>query len=123
MLIKNNSDFIQQTNFLYIRKKNRSIFMEVKENLNFGQGIISGYVSVFLGVLSLLGVICFKYPEWLTTPAFREVYTGESMKTLLTASIIAAMFFAILSFVFSKKKKVVFVWNYFNCSNYYYWWF
>ena len=105
MLIKNKSDFIQQTNFLYIRKKNRSIFMEVKENLNFGQGIISGYVSVFLGVLSLLGVICFKYPEWLTTPAFREVYTGESMKTLLTASIIAAMFFAILSFIFSKKKK------------------
>jgi sterol desaturase/sphingolipid hydroxylase (fatty acid hydroxylase superfamily) len=79
--------------------------MQVKDNLQFGEGIISGYTSIFLGVCSLLGVICFKYPEWLTTPEFREVYTGESMKILLTAAIIAAMFFAILSFMFSRNKK------------------
>lgn len=79
--------------------------MEVKENLRFGEGIISGYISVFLGISTLLGVICFKYPEWLTTPEFREIYTGESMKVLLTACIVAAMFFAVLSFIFSRKKK------------------
>ncbi|RZJ69461.1 MAG: sterol desaturase family protein [Flavobacterium sp.] len=79
--------------------------MEVKENLKFGQGLISGYVSVFLGIMALLGVICFKYPEWLTTPEFRAVYTGASMKILLTASIIAAMLFAILSFMLSRNKK------------------
>lgn len=79
--------------------------IEVKDNLKFGQGIISGYISVFLGISTLLGVICFKYPEWLTTPEFREIYTGESMKLLLTACIIAAMFFAVLSFMLSKKKK------------------
>jgi sterol desaturase/sphingolipid hydroxylase (fatty acid hydroxylase superfamily) len=79
--------------------------MEVKENLDFGKGYISGYVSVFLGISTLLGVICFKYPEWLTTPEFREVYTGESMKVLLTAAIIACMFFALISFIASKNKK------------------
>ena len=71
----------------------------------FGEGKISGYISIFLGALSLLGVICFKYPEWLTTPAFREVYTGASMKILLTAVIIASFFFAILSFILSRQKK------------------
>ena len=71
----------------------------------FGEGKISGYVSIFLGCLSLLGVVCFKYPEQLTTPEFREVYTGESMKILLTSVIIASFFFAALSFILSRQKK------------------
>ncbi|MEP7144099.1 MAG: sterol desaturase family protein [Ferruginibacter sp.] len=71
----------------------------------FGEGKISGYSSIFLGLLSFAGVICFKYPEWLTTPEFREVYTGESMKVLLTCAIIASFFFAVLSFILSSQKK------------------
>ena len=70
-----------------------------------GEGKISGYSSIFLGLLSFFGVVCFKYPEWLTTPEFREVYTGESMKLLLTSVIIASFFFAILSFMLSHQKK------------------
>ena len=70
-----------------------------------GEGKISGYVSIFLGCLSLLGVVCFKYPEQLTTPEFREIYTGESMKILLTSVIIASFFFAALSFMISRQKK------------------
>jgi sterol desaturase/sphingolipid hydroxylase (fatty acid hydroxylase superfamily) len=72
---------------------------------NFGEGKISGYVSIFLSCLSFLGVVCFKYPEWLTTPEFREIYTGESMKVLLTSVIIASLFFAALSFILSRVKK------------------
>lgn len=79
--------------------------MEIKETVKIGEGIISGYASVFLGILSFLGVLCFKYPEWLTTPEFREIYTGESMKTLLSAIIIASLFFAVWSFFKSQKKK------------------
>src|SRR4051794_26430332 len=71
----------------------------------FGEGKISGYSSIFLGLLSLFGVVCFKYPEWLTTPEFREVYTGESMRLLLTCAIIASFFFALLSFILSKQKR------------------
>ena len=80
--------------------------MEVKSTVKFGEGIISGYISIFLGVLTFLGVLCFKYPEQLTTPAFREVYTGESMKGLLIGCIIAALLFAVLSFYLSNKKKL-----------------
>ena len=73
--------------------------------LKFGEGKISGYISIFLGLLSFFGVICFKYPEWLTTPEFRNVYTGESMKILITAVIIACFLFALLSLLLSKQKK------------------
>src|ERR1700712_3106263 len=80
--------------------------METKTTrFKVGEGKISGYSSIFLGLLSFLGVICFKYPEWLTTPEFREVYTGESMKIVLTAAIIASFFFAVLSFILSSQKK------------------
>lgn len=79
--------------------------METKQTVKFGEGKISGVISIFLGLMSFLGVFCFKYPEWLTTPEFREIYTGESMKILLTAVIIASLFFAVVSFMLSKKKK------------------
>jgi sterol desaturase/sphingolipid hydroxylase (fatty acid hydroxylase superfamily) len=79
--------------------------METKQTVKFGEGKISGIISIFLGLMSFLGVFCFKYPEWLTTPEFRAIYTGESMKILLTAVIIASLFFAVVSFMLSKKKK------------------
>ena len=80
--------------------------MELKEAVQFGEGKLSGFISIFLGLISFLAVLCFKYPEILTTPQFREVYTGESMKMLLTAVIIASFIFGILSFILSKQKKL-----------------
>lgn len=75
------------------------------KRLKIGEGKISGYVSIFLAILSFLAVFCFKYPEILTSPEFRAVYKGEQMEILLTSVIIAAFLFAILSFILSKKKK------------------
>lgn len=54
--------------------------MSPRERLKIGEGQISGYVSIFLATLSLLGIFCFLYREQLTTPEFREVYTKESME-------------------------------------------
>jgi sterol desaturase/sphingolipid hydroxylase (fatty acid hydroxylase superfamily) len=74
--------------------------------IKFGEGIISGYISVFLALLSFFAVFCFKFPEILTSPEFREVYTGESMAILLTATIIASFFFALLSIILNHKKSL-----------------
>ena len=76
------------------------------QRLKIGEGYISGYISIFLGVLSILAILCFQFPEYLTTPEFREVYTGEMMKTLLMSVIIASFFFATLSFLLSRRKKL-----------------
>ncbi len=76
------------------------------ERLKIGRGYISGYCSIFLSILALGGMLCFRYPEQLTTPEFREVYTGESMATLIAAVVIAAFFFALLSLILSKKVKL-----------------
>ena len=46
----------------------------------FGEGRISGWISVSLGVLSALGVLCFHFPDLLTTPELRKVYTADQMR-------------------------------------------
>lgn len=79
--------------------------MSPNKRLKVGQGQISGYISIFLSILVLLGIFCFRYPEQLTTPEFREVYTKESMETLMAGGIIATFFFAILSLILSKRIK------------------
>jgi sterol desaturase/sphingolipid hydroxylase (fatty acid hydroxylase superfamily) len=79
--------------------------MTNQPRFKFGEGKISGAVSIFLAVLGFSAVFCFKFPEVLTSPEFRNVYTGESMKLLLVATIIASFFFALLSFILSKKKN------------------
>jgi len=75
------------------------------KRLKIGQGQISGYISIFLATSTLLGILCFRYPERLTTPEFREVYTKESMQVLMAAAIIASFFFALISLLLSKKLK------------------
>ena len=76
------------------------------QRLQFGEGFISGYISIFLGVLALFAVLCFHFPEYFTTPEFREVYTGKMMRALLIGGIIAAFFFATLSFLLSQRKNL-----------------
>ncbi len=38
------------------------------ERLKIGEGYISGYLSVFFALISFGGVLCFIFPELLTTP-------------------------------------------------------
>lgn len=78
----------------------------LKQRFYFGEGYVSGYASIFLSALALCAVLCFRFPELLTTPEFREVYTGEAMKTLLMAGLVASFFFATVSFMLSRRKKL-----------------
>ena len=83
--------------------------MATQERLKIGEGYISGYICIFLGILSIFAIFCFHYPEYLTTAEFREVYTGEMMRTVLIGVIIASFFFAVLSFMLSHKKQLALI--------------
>ncbi|RZJ79200.1 MAG: sterol desaturase family protein [Flavobacterium sp.] len=83
--------------------------MTSNKRLKVGQGQISGYLSIFLAVLVLLSVFCFRYPEYLTTPEFREVYTKSLAEALMIFGVIASFFFALLSLLLSKKVKLALI--------------
>ena len=76
-----------------------------KQRMRIGEGRISGAISIFLGLLSLASILCFKFPEQLTTPEFREVYTAAMAENLMLGGIIATFLFALLSLLLSKNKK------------------
>lgn len=76
-----------------------------KTRMKVGEGRISGAVSVFLGLLSLAGILCFKFPEQFTTAEFREIYTAAMVENLLLGAIIATFLFALISILLNKNKK------------------
>jgi len=80
--------------------------MEVQnKRMKIGEGRISGAVSIFLGALSLASILCFKFPEQLTTPEFREVYTAAMAEKLMLGGIIGTFLFALLSLLLAKHKE------------------
>jgi len=69
-----------------------------------GEGRISGWVSVSLGVLSVLGVLCFHFPDYLTTPQLRAAYTADQMRTLLGAGMVFSAAFGVVTFALNRHK-------------------
>ena len=76
--------------------------------LRFGEGRISGALGVFLGVLSVLAVLCFHFPEYLTTPELRRSYPVELLRWVLLAGMILAALFGALSIFLSRSKRLGF---------------
>ncbi len=62
-----------------------------------GRGRIAGYLSAGLGLMSLLGVLCFRYPTWLTTAELRATYDVDLLRQLLWACIAASLFFGLVN--------------------------
>jgi sterol desaturase/sphingolipid hydroxylase (fatty acid hydroxylase superfamily) len=81
----------------------------MNKRLEVGKGEISGYISIFLAIMALTSMLCFYFPEKLTTPEFRELYTAAMMQTLLKIVVVLCFFFALASFLLSKKIKLAFI--------------
>jgi lathosterol oxidase len=56
-----------------------------------GDGRLSGAAAVALGSLSLLAVLCFRFPELLTTPELRAVYPIGALRAVLFAALATAI--------------------------------
>src|ERR1700712_5036518 len=73
--------------------------------LRIGEGRISGYLSVAFGTLGVLAVLCFMYPDYLTTPSLRAGYDLGLMRKLLTAGLVFSSGFGLLPFALNKQKR------------------
>ena len=57
----------------------------------FGEGRISGVLSVALGGLSLLAVLCFRFPDLLTTPDLRAEYPVPLLRAVLFGALLLSL--------------------------------
>lgn len=73
--------------------------------LRFGEGRISGALSVLLGASAAAAVLCFHFPEYLTTPELRAVYPVELLRRLLAAGMLLAAILGGVSIFLSRRKR------------------
>jgi sterol desaturase/sphingolipid hydroxylase (fatty acid hydroxylase superfamily) len=67
------------------------------------------YLSAGLGLLALIGVLCFHFPELLTSRDFRAVYTERFARTLLLIALVAAFILGTLAILRGRQPKVALV--------------
>ena len=77
-----------------------------EQSFRLGDGKISGYLSVSLGVLSLLGVLCYRYPSYLTTAELRAAYDADVLQQVLMWGMFASLIFALLTFILGKRRRM-----------------
>lgn len=86
--------------------KERQIENMEDRAFRIGEGKISGSVACFLGVLSFLAVLCYKFPAYLTVTELRAGYDHEMLRHVLMVSMWASLIFGILTFVVGKQRKL-----------------
>ena len=60
--------------------KERKVKLDKAKAFKLGDGRISGYCSLFLGILSLLAVLAYLYPSYLTTTELRQAYDASELQ-------------------------------------------
>ena len=69
----------------------------------FGRGFVSGVFAVALSALGLGGVLCLRFPSWLTTPDARALYPLDLIRFLIHLHLVAGFGLGVLSIVLSRK--------------------
>ncbi|GAA6137834.1 sterol desaturase family protein [Arenicella sp. 4NH20-0111] len=76
------------------------------KELGNGKGLLRGYTSLTLGLLSLLAVLAYSFPTYLTTAELRAAYDGEMFRTALKYGMYGSLFFAFATFVSGKRRRM-----------------
>lgn len=77
--------------------KQRQVEKDSSQEFRFGEGRISAFISLALGILSLLAVFAYLYPSYLTTTELRRVYDGEQLQLLLKYAMYFSLGFGVLA--------------------------
>jgi sterol desaturase/sphingolipid hydroxylase (fatty acid hydroxylase superfamily) len=78
---------------------------QMPPRMKIGEGRISGAVSIAFGAIALGGVLCFHFPELLTTPEFRAQYDVEVLRGILLGCIFVAYACALRSLIANASKR------------------
>lgn len=67
------------------------------------------HLSAGLGLSALLGVLCFHFPDLLTSRDFRKIYTEEFARNLLLIGLVAAFVLGTVAILRNRNKRVALV--------------
>ena len=84
--------------------KEREIEKDLAREFRFGEGRISGVLSLVLGILSLLAVFAYLYPSYLTTTDLRKTYDAAQLQTVLKYGMYFSLLFGFLTLILNKAR-------------------
>ncbi|MEM7466390.1 MAG: sterol desaturase family protein, partial [Pseudomonadota bacterium] len=84
--------------------RERQVKKDSAMEFRLGEGRISGYLSLSLGILSLLAVFAYLYPSYLTTAELREVYDAGQLQKVLKYGMYFSLLFGFLTLILNKGK-------------------
>jgi lathosterol oxidase len=79
-------------------------FFDDAESTGLGTGWWSGILCAFFGALSFGGVLCFHFPQLLSSPELRPHYPMHAIRLLIQGLIAATFVFGVVSSMLRKKK-------------------
>ena len=74
------------------------------KDFQLGKGKISATLSLLLGACSLLAVLAFLYPSYLTTIELRQLYDAYVLQKVLMYGMYFSLFFGVLASVMNRGK-------------------
>ncbi|MEQ1642666.1 MAG: sterol desaturase family protein [Pyrinomonadaceae bacterium] len=77
---------------------------ETEQPKNFGNGWISGALSVTLGAIGVGAVLCFHFPWMLTMPELREIYPVPYIRALLHLILVSSFVLGVVSLLLRERK-------------------
>lgn len=77
-------------------------------HLRPGDGLISTILALVLGALSVLGVLAFLFPEYLTTPELRQSYNVAWCRALMFGGLLVSGAIAVVHLVRGDRRTLNF---------------
>lgn len=71
-----------------------------------GQGMVSSIIALSLGFLSLLAVLAFHFPQYLTTPDLRHQYSVDVLRQLLLAALLVAGGMSLANIILGRARRL-----------------
>lgn len=75
-------------------------------SLRPGLGMITSVLALTLGLLSLLGVAAFHFPEYLTTPELRKQYSVDALRQVMFAALVLAGGLSLANIVLGRRRRL-----------------
>lgn len=84
--------------------KTRQVEKDPEQEFRFGEGRISAYLSLTLGLLSLMAVFAYLYPSYLTTMELRKAYDARQLQLVLKYAMYFSLFFGVIALFLNRAK-------------------
>ena len=69
-----------------------------------GHGLITGVIALSLAILCFLGVLAFRFPEYLTTPQLRKSYDVDTIRKIMLVALVIAGGLSLVNIIFNRAR-------------------